>query len=295
MNKLIEALKKFLPENQVQDVANVLEEMIEEARQEIEAQYNQKLTEAYTSAEEEIKAAETVAYEGYRQAAELIQDGNVRLARLEEEKDNEREAGFEEAFAMINKKEAEKAELETNVYKEFDEKLAEMRNMFIEKIDEFMVLNGAELYEEARREILNDPRMVEHRMALDKIIDITSDYISEDSANNAKTQELAKQLEALKTQMQIVESRNVKLSQQNSRLTEAVREKEALIVESNKVEKKERAKVSEKVSGRGQKVLLEKPQIIPEFSNNQAAQEELIEEGQNIMNDYMVLSGLQDE
>lgn len=296
MNKLLELLKKSLPENQIQEVADLLGEMFEEARQEIEAEYNKKLTEAYTSAELEIKEAEETGYEGYRQAAEVINDLSSRLERLQEEKDNEIEAGYEEAWEMIKAEQAKNQEIEVEVYKDFDARLQEMRKLIIDKIDTFMEANGAELYAEARREILNDPRMIEHKVALDKIIEITADYISEDSANNLKTQEIAKQLETLKTQMQVVESRNVRLSQQNSRLTEAVREKEALITESNKVEKNERKKVVEKASSRGQKVL-EKPQIIAEYSNNKAdrQEEELIEEGQNVMNDYMVLAGLESD
>ena len=298
MEKLLEALKKLLPENEVKEIETTLAEMFSEAKEEIEAEYNKKLTEAYEDAEKEIKLAEATAEEGYAQAYELLQDAYARLEQLKEEHDNELEAGFEEAYEMIKAEQAKTNTQEVELHKEYEEKFQQMRNLFVDKLDEFMHLHGAELHEAARKEILNDPRMVEHKLALDKIVQIASDYIEEnsaDSANAMKNQELVKQLEDLKVQMKVVESRNVRLSQQNTRLNEQVNDSKKLLSEATKVERKERVKASATASGRGQKVL-ESYKIISEFDNKGSKKEdaELLAEGQEELNEYLALAGLAD-
>lgn len=298
MDKLLEALKKLLPENDVKEIAATLAEMFSEAKDEIEAEYNTKLTEAFEDAEKEIKKTEEIAEEGYNQAYALLQDAYARLEQLQEDHDNELEAGFEEAYEMIKAEQSKNNNQEVEMYKEFEDKFQAMRNLFVDKIDEFMHLHGAELHEAARREILNDPRMVEHKLALDKIVQITSDYISEDSADNAnnlKAQELVKHLEDAKVQLKVVEARNVRLSQQNTRLNEQVNASKHQLAESNKVERKERMKVSATVSGRGQKVL-ESDKIISEFNNtgSNKVNEDVLAEGQAELNEYLALAGLAD-
>jgi hypothetical protein len=46
MDKIVEALKKLLPESEVHEVASVVTEMLDNLKQQLEAEYNAKLEEA---------------------------------------------------------------------------------------------------------------------------------------------------------------------------------------------------------------------------------------------------------
>jgi regulator of replication initiation timing len=107
--------------------------------------------------------------------------------------------------------------------------------------------------------------MAENKVALDRIIDITSNYLSDDDfagVNSAKLQETSKQVEELRGQLRILEARNIRINTENTKLNEAVRQAQELITESRKVvakerksavisEQKERLQKAEKVTGRG--------------------------------------------
>ena len=68
MEKLLEALKSLLPEDQIKEVSEILEGYLSDAKTELEAEYDNKLKEAYTEMTEEKGADETVAEQGYQQA-----------------------------------------------------------------------------------------------------------------------------------------------------------------------------------------------------------------------------------
>lgn len=305
MNKVLEALKKMLPAGDVQEVAKAVEDMISEAEAKIEAkkekEFNAKLLEAYDKVSAELAEAEETAHTGYKQAFAHIQELTLRLERQQEEFDNLMDEGFDEAYAMLEAEQAKNNNLEVEMYEEFNNRLKRMKDMFVEKFDQFSQLQYAEIYEQARRDILNDPRMVEHKVALDKIIDIVGNYVSEDDfagVNSTKVNEAFKAVEDLKGQVRVLEARNVRLSTQNNKLNEQVREMNNVLTESTKVEKQERKRIAGTASGRGSKVLGGKEQIIAEYHNPQAQQND--DDGQSLMennavlDDLLVLSGLKD-
>jgi len=265
MEKIVNALKKLLPENEVNEVAESVNSLLEQAKQNLETEYNQKLEEAYAELTNELADAEKTAEQGYEEAYAIIGDLRTRLEVQGEEYKSALEEGYEEAYQMLKGEREKNNNLEVDMYEEYDHKLAEMKEYIVDKVDQFLQIKGSEIYEQARQDILKDPRMAEHRVALDRIIDITSNYLSDDDfagVNSAKLQETSKQVEELRGQLRILEARNIRINTENTKLNEAVRQAQELITESRKVvskerkyavisEQKERLQKAEKVTGRG--------------------------------------------
>lgn len=295
MNKITEALKKMLPAEHLKEVETAVSEMVAEAKAELEKEFNAKLQEAYEQVSEELEAAEATAYQGYEQAFEIIESYKVRLEQQSDEHENQMEEGYSEAWELLKAEQNKNEKLELELYEEFNKKLAQMKEFFVEKIDQYLNMQNSEIYEHARRDIMNDPRMVEHKVALDKIVDIAASYFSEEEFTGTtinKLEETQKMAKDLKEQVHILEARNVRLSTQNNKLNEQVREMNGVITESAKTERKERAKVAGTASGRGQRVLGE--QVIPEFKTpgTKETNDQNLIENNEVMNDLLVLSGI---
>lgn len=295
MNKLYEALKRLLPADQVREVARAVEEMVAEARAELESEFNGKLTEAYGQVSDELAAAEAITEEGYQQAYGIINDLQLRIESQQEEFENSMDEGYEEAFQMLQAEQTKNNKLELDIYEEYESKLRQMKDFFVEKLDTFLQLQNAEIYEHARRDVLTDPRIVEHKVAMDRIIDVVGNYVTEDDfagATSNRLSETQKSVEDLKGHMRVLEARNVRLSTQNTKLNESVREMHQMLNESTKVERKERARIAGNVSGRGQRVV-GKQEVIAEFALPQPYNNDHhIVESNDVLNDLLVLSGL---
>lgn len=295
MKKLTEALKKLFPNQDIHDVEVAVTELVAEARAEIEAEYNGKLAEAYQQVSEDLAAAEAKAEAGYQQAYEIIMDQQLRLEQQAEAYENAMEEGYEEAWEMLEAEKAKNNNIEVEIYNEFDNKLKQMRSFMVDKVHQFLELQNAEIYEQARRDVLNDPRMLEHRVAMAKIAETVASYLSEDDfagATSAKLEEANKVIEDLKGHLRVLEARNVRISTQNTKLTESVRGLQTTLTESTKVERKERARIAGNASGRGQRAL-ESEQIIAEYHNPKSnKQEDQLDESNDVLNDLLVLAGV---
>lgn len=298
MNKLYEALKKLLPADQVREVARAVEEMVAESKAELEAEFNTKLNEAYEQVSTELATAEATAEEGYQQAYQIISDLQLRLEHQREEFENAMDEGYEEAYQMLQAEQSKKNKLELEIYEEYENKLKQMRSFFVDKVDAFLQLQNAEIYEHARKDVMSDPRIVEHKVALDRIIDVVGNYVTEDDfagATSSRLSEASKAIEDLKGHLRVVEARNVRLSTQNTNLQEQVRGMQNVLTENTKTERKERAGIAKNVSGRGQKVL-GKEQVISEFAlpkpNKSSDDDQTLVENNEVLNELLVLSGL---
>jgi len=292
-NKIFESLKKMLPENEVKEVSSVISEMIENAKDEMEKEYNKNLEEAYAQLSGELASAEKTAYEGYQEAYEIINDLRTRLEVQKQEFDAQLEEGYEEAYQMLLAERNTKSQVEVDLYEEYDQKLAEMKAYIVEKVDQFLQYKGAEIYEQAKKDLVNDPRILEHKVALDKIVDITANYLSDEdfaAVSSAKLEEATKAIEEMKGQLRIMEARNIRLSTENTKLNEAVRQAQEVITESKKVvaetkkeaivtEQKERTEKAKDVTGRGNK---DEGTVISEYAAPQDSG----------MDQLLVLSGL---
>jgi hypothetical protein len=295
MDKIVEALKNLLPENEVNEVANAVGELLEQAKESLEAEYNQKLEEAYAELTSELAEAEKIAEQGYEEAYSIIGDLRNRLEVQGQEYNSALEEGYEEAYQMLKAERAKNENLEVDMYEEYDRKLAEMKEYIVDKVDQFLQIKGSEIYEQARRDVLTDPRLSEHKVALDKIVNIASNYISNDELgiSGERLEEATREVEALRGQMRILEARNIRISTENTKLNEAVRQANDLISESRKFvakekksavisEQNERAQKAKNVSGRGS--ISSDNVVISEHNNGTA--------GNSDMDQLLVLSGL---
>lgn len=289
-NKILESLKKLIPSDQINEVSSAVSEMLSEAKEQMEQEYNKNLEEAYSQLSQELSEAEQTAYEGYQEAYEIINDLRTRLEVQKAEFEQTIEEGYEEAYQMLLAERNTKSQVETDLYEEYDGKLAEMKAYIVDKVDEFLQQKGAEIYEQARQDLVNDPRVLEHKVALDRIVNIASDYLSDEErsfATSTKLDETRKQVEELRGQLRIMEARNIRLSTDNTRLTESVKKASSMINEhrstaavQNKkakllTEQKERAVKAKSASGRGH-IDTENVQVIAEYNSNNGDTNELL-------------------
>lgn len=281
MQKIMEAIKKLLPESDVKEVASTINEMLEQSKLDFEKEYNEKLEEAYTELSDELKKAETVAESGYEEAYEIIADLRNRLDIQGEEYKGALEEGYEEAYQMLKNERSKNGNLEVELYEEYDKKLHEMKEYIVDKVDQFLQVKGQEIYEQARKDITSDPRLSENKVVLDKIVDLTSQYMSDDEFNNVSTEKLEevnKHVGELKGQLRIMEARNIRLSTDNTKLNENFRHANNLITEQKRAvesrrksevitEQRARTERSQNVMGRGNKIV-DKEIVISENDNS---------------------------
>lgn len=292
--KIKEALEKLLPEDQLSEVASAIEEMLTEATASLEEEYNSKLEEAYAELSKELKEAEETAETGYAEAYSIISELRNRLEVQGEEYEAALEEGYEEAYEMLKEERNKNKDIEVSLYEEYDNKLAEMKEYIVDKVDQFLQFKGSEIYEQAKNDLVNDPRTAEYKSAFDKIVDITSDYLSDEDysvASGTKLEEAKKAIDDLKGQIKLLEARSIRLSTENTKLNEAYRAAQSVLNEQKEVavkakkeevltEQNERVEKSKKVSGRGQIVA------------GEAIIAENVSEDEGSFNDLQVLAGV---
>lgn len=272
MNKLLEALSSLLPENQVKDISEAVNEYLENAKQELESEFSEKLEEAYVELHGKLQENEETALAGYKQAYSVIQDLRNRLEVQRSEYNKAIDEGYEEAYQMLLKERGKNEGIELDVFDAAEKKLSEMKEYMVDKVDQFLQYKGKEIYEQARRDILNDPRMAEHKVTLDRVVETVQNYISDEDyavAASTKVAESAKQIDELKGKMRILEARNVRMDIENKKLEEQVREAAEIITEATKNEKNVRVDKAKNVQGRGHSHTGD-TQVIAEYSNKEA-------------------------
>lgn len=273
MKKILEALKHLLPEDQLKEVAAAIDGMLSEATEEIgkkkEAEFNKQLKEAYDELSAELAAAEKTAEEGYEEAYAIINDLRNRLEIQKEEFDRTLAEGYEEAYQMLLAERAKNNTLEVDIHEEYEKKYVDLKEQFVDMLHNFLQTKGAEIYEQAIRDTVNNPRYAEHKVALDKIAEIASSYITGEEmalATSSKLEEAHKQLEELKGQIKVMEARNIRLARENEKITEGVRYNNTVVTENRKVNQKERVEKSKNVSGRGSVVTEQETKVIAEHN-----------------------------
>ena len=274
MDKIVEALAKLLPEDKVQDVTEAISGYLAEAKEELEKEYNEKLQDAYAELSEEVKQNEQIAEEGYQQAQGIIQDLRQRLELQRAEFDAALEEGYEEAFQMLQAEKGKTDSSTAEMYEEYDKKLAEMKEYMIDKVDQFLQYKGKEIYEQAKRDIVNDPRMVEHKVTLDKIVQLCGDYLTDEDyalAVSSKLEESSKAIEDLRGKVRLLEAKNIRVATENNKLTEQIREATQVIAESKgqvvTEGRKAREEKAKNVQGSGKKVT-EGVEVVAEYNEN---------------------------
>lgn len=291
MDKITESLKNLIPQDQLNEVASAVKEMLSTAKEEMEKEYNSNLEEAYQQLTTDLEKAEKTAYQGYQEAYEIITDLRNRLESQKDEFDKSLEEGYEEAYQMLLNERGKNKNIETSLYEEYDAKLAEMKEYIVEKVDQFLQQKGAEIYEQAKKDILTDPSLVEHKVVLNKIVDLTSDYLKNEDVSfvtTNKINEANKQLEELRGQLRILEARSIRLSTENTKLNETVKKFNGMVNESRVAapavkskkaqvisEQNERVEKVKNASGRGH-INTDNVQVIAEYNAGNGGNNELL-------------------
>lgn len=295
MDKITQALRKILPAEHVAEVAKAVEDVIAERFSEMEAECQDKLNEAYEKLTEEKDAEKAEAVHGYRQAYEIISHLMNRIDEQRAEFETALEEGFDQAYAEVKAEKSKNGNIELELYDEFNKKLQEMKEIMVDKVDQFMGFQEKEIYESAIQNVLNDPAISENVVLVQKIKSLISGSDIDDvsSVSSSKIEETNRQLEDARAQLRIIESKNCNLSRVNDKLQRQVNEAHQVIGEATKVERKERVNRRGNASGRGQRVVNE--QIINEYAaptNSNSANDRNLTEGNDPLNDLLVLSGL---
>jgi len=297
MNTITEALKKILPAEQVNEVAKAVDQMMAEQVRSLEHEFQAKLDEAYEQLSEEKKADEAIAEQGYQQAYGIVAELMNRLDEQRQEFEKALEEGFEEAWNELESEKGKNGNIEVELYDEFDNKLKEMQEFMVDKVDHFLSLQEKEIYECAKKDVLSDPHVLEQRVAVEKMAGILADYMDRDDLSGIASKQLEethKAVEQLRSQLRIVEARNVKLSAQNNKLNEQVGQANSLLTEATKMKRNERASKAKNASGRGQRVAAE--QVIAEYAapSGDSNKDRHLSEGSDPLNDLLILSGIQE-
>lgn len=309
MDKILEALSKLLPEDQVKDISEAVAAMIEESKGELQAEFDKNLDEAYDKLHSEVEAAEKTGEAGYQKAWEVIADLRNRMEVMRAEYESQLDEGYEEAFQEILSERGKNEKLEQDLYEAYEKKYKEAREYMIDKVDAFLKNKGKEIYEMARRDILSDPSMVEHKIVLEKIVESVSDYITEEDrvfATSSKLDETKKALEEAQGRIRLLEGRNIRLGTENSKLDsevrkleEAVKASESVITESRKAvteeSKKARVEKAKNATGRGE-TTTDKTRIVEEYASKEEVVAEetdttLVEMFGSDLHDTLVLAG----
>jgi len=304
MDKILEALSKLLPADQMEGIREAVEEMVNDVKAELEAEMNKNLDEAYAELTGEVQEAEKIGEEGYRKAWDIISDLRGRLTTLRAEYDNALDEGYEEAYQQVQVEKGKNEALEGQLHEEYEKRFNDSKSFLVEKVHQFLRAKGKEIYEQARRDILNDPSMVEHKIVLEKIVESVSDYITDEDrilATSSRMEEAKKQVSEASARIKMLEAKNIRLSTENNKLNEQVKQAAEIITESQKSadteSKKARVEKAKSATGRG-KVSTDKVEVVAEYASDDKGGDDdsdttLVENlAESDLHDYQVLAGI---
>lgn len=302
-DRVLEALADLVPAEAQKKVATLVTSLLDEAVAEIqskcETEYTSKLEEGYRIiAEEREKDLET-AENGYNQAYNIIADLRARLARQEEEFQETLEEQYGEAYKMIQNERSKNENLEATLYEDFDHRTQKNKEYIVEKCDEFLTAMGEKYYELVRREVLNDPCTMEHRLAFEKILEVAKDYLSDEDImlnTGSKIEELQTKLETVEVAKRQIEQKAMRLMTENSKMHEYLKETKELIENNILNEQNERLVNARNVEGRG-KVASEPEREVRVIGENvvndsTTTDSDPYREPQDITEQWQVLAGI---
>lgn len=252
--QVLKALAGLIPEDAQKAVEEAVSNFLAETVAELEKEYTEKLEEAYKTVESEKATVEQTTEAGYAQAWEIITDLRERLEIQKEEFEQALEEGYEEAYQMLQEERSKNDTLEVSLYEEYDKRMNDVKAYMVDKVDQFLALQGEKYYEMAKRDVLNDPAVTEHKLAFDKILEVAQNYLSDEDfayATSSRIEGLQKQLDETKNELKIIQAKNMRLSTDNARLTEAVQHTKNVLTEAKNYERNARLEKAKKAEGRG--------------------------------------------
>ena len=286
-SKIQEALEKLLPEGADDVVAAVTAELDTaktEIKKTLEKEFNGNLDEAYKTLSQQLVESEETAYEGYQQARAVILDLRNRLELQKEEYEVHMEKEFGEAAQLLKDAWKDNEGVEVEIYEEMENRLSEMKKYLVEKVDKFLHFKTNELTEMAQREVLNSPVTAEHKVAIDKIANVISDYYCDDDFDGSTSKKLEEERnrnEQLEGQLKISEARNFRHETETNKLQRDFQSVVGQLNESNELIKEsarqERAGKAANAEGRGK--VVSDSDLIKEYDESDEPNEELQNEG----------------
>lgn len=278
---VLKALNGVLPEDVVAKVSDVITSSLDEATKEIESDFQTQLDEAYQEFRDATGKLQEKAYAGYSQAYQIICEMKDRLVLQSEENKRVMDEGFNEAWTMLQEERSKNDTLENDLHEVYEGKYGDLKKWLVKKMDRFIQTQGDKYYEEARKDLMNDPIFSENRLAFQKILESAATILTDEDfavAASSKVESLAKEKEELKKQLQMMESRNMRLSMEKHQLQDSVRRTKVNLLEtvgvekSDKVRKQERKQLLEnakKAQGRGKiEPNNDRQVVIGEYSNS---------------------------
>jgi hypothetical protein len=250
-SKVFQALEALVPEADRTKLTEAVTEFLDTARSEIETEFNTNLEDAYKQIAAEKEADEKIAYKGYNEAAGIIADLKNRLEKQGEEYEAQMTESYGEWEEMLVAERKKNEELELTLQEAKEKEVSEVKTWLTEKIDEFLSVKEEELHEMAKQEVLNDPYMLEHKLAWDKVLNLASDWLSDEdyaNVNASKAEDLQKQVNEAKHQVKMFEAKVSRLTAERDKLNEQVRASAQVITESNEKVREEKRKT---VEGKG--------------------------------------------
>lgn len=255
IEQVMKALAGHIPEDAQKTVEEAFTKFLENAVAELEKEYSEKLEEAYKKITEEKKADEAIAEQGYAQAWEIITDQRDRLEIQKEEFEQALNDGYEEAYQMLQEERSKNETLEVGLYEEYDKRMSDVKEYMVDKIDQFLALQGNKYYEMAKRDVLNDPAIADHKLAFEKVLEVAQNFLTDEDfafATSSRVENLNKQLLEQKRNIQILEAKNMNLATQLNESIKKIQSSQNRLDESKNNERTARAEKARIVEGRGE-------------------------------------------
>jgi hypothetical protein len=303
-DRVLEALSALVPEETRDKVTAVVTSLLDEAvgsiKEKLMSEYNGKLDEGYRIIAEEREKDWQTAEQGYKQALDIIYDLRARLEKQNEEFQATLVEEYEKAYQMILAERQKNEELETTLYEEFNKRTEAIKEYIVEKCDDFLGEMGDEYYEAARREVLQDPCLAEHRIAFERVLDVAKDYLSDEDImlnTTGKVDGLETQVESLNLQKRQIEGKCMRLMTENNKMHDYLKETKELVEKNMLNEQNERLSQARKVQGRGDAVVEpEREVLLGEVADRSAVTDKGInsDDPQTITEQWQVLAGIRE-
>ena len=274
VEQIMESFKGMIPEEKVSTVEEAVQGFIKETETKIQKEYEQTLEESYKEWQEQTKKAEEdsktkleesekTAYEGYDQAKVLLQETEGKVDKQKEEFESFLEEQYSVAKTMLDDEKGRNDKIEEELYESYMQQLEDVKEDLVAKIDDFLTSKTEQIVADIRKELKNDPDVLESKVAYDRIKDIVASSLkSEDieSSTAGKIDVLEDSLSQLQAEIKTLKAKNMRLHTEKvgleKKVDEALETKEQIITEEmqefkTKTERRIVEKNAKFVEGRG--------------------------------------------
>lgn len=230
--KIMESFRNMLPDDQVSQVEEAVNEFVENTKKQIQENYEKVLEESYKEWDEQLKTvkeegenklkeAEETAYQGYDEAKKIISEKEAEMASQKEEFDKFLLEQYNIAKEMIEEERSRNDQIEQELYESYNSQVEDIKDDLVNKLDEFLYDKVDEISESIRKELRNSPEILENKLAFDRIKDVVLQNISEGEVSertSEKFDELSDNLMQLQNEVKALKAKNMRLTTENQNL-----------------------------------------------------------------------------